>query len=209
MAMSIPLSVGNLPTQMTTLIKPALWLVPLALASVLVIDIIEDLEVFSSANTVKPAQHSKNTHKVTMNAGQIANLHIFGKFGDSAPERQESQNLPQTRLQLDLKGAFTNTQADLASALIATKGKPSKRYFINDTLPGGAKLHAVNTDSVTLDRGGNLEILRFPKAKSGPVRVSARRRGAPIRTKINGPVHGNHSPASRNTPGARHNNRVR
>lgn len=177
MAISIPYSTGNSSASVTTLIKLALWLIPLALACLLALTLYNDFSALSSQAQTKASNTPKAAKpRTSMGAPQLASLHLFGQLGAASTENTGNRPLPQTRLQLVLKGAFTNTDASQASALIAaSKGKTSKRYKVNETLPGGAKLHSVATDSVTLDRGGNLEVLRFPKAKSsGTMRVSAR-----------------------------------
>lgn len=98
----------------------------------------------------------------------LSELHLFGNPG-SQPVAKAQQNIPDTRLQLELKGAFTSSNTASASALVAEKGKTAKRYYVNDSLPGGAVLTQVDSDHITLSRGGNLEVLRFPKPVSSGV----------------------------------------
>jgi general secretion pathway protein C len=82
------------------------------------------------------------------------------------------QDIPDTRLKLELKGAFSSSEASRASALVSEKGKTAKRYYVNESLPGGAVLTQVNSDYITLSRGGQLEVLRFPKPVSSDVTTS-------------------------------------
>lgn len=211
MALTIPFNAGTQPAQLNNFLKPALWLATISLACYSAATLYADSKILlNTQNTTATQKSQRNNTPTVMPASQIAALHLLGKLGESSTPTQPAKDLPQTRLQLELKGAFTNTQADQASALIAAKGKSSKRYFVSDSLPGGAKLHSVAADSVTLDRGGNLEILRFPKAKSsGSSRTSTRGRPTSSRSSNNGPVHGNTNPASRYSSGARHNSRMR
>ncbi len=174
---------------MTILIRLILWLIPLALACLLGLSVYNDISALSARSHSAPAQ-SINAAKngSTMNASLLSSFNLLGKLGESPTLVKINRNLPQTRLQFELKGAFTNTDTDEASALIAgSKGKPSKRYRVGDTLPGGAKLHSVSADSVTLDRGGNLEVLSFPKAKSiSSGRTSSRTSQSRARTTLRG-----------------------
>ncbi len=189
MATSLPFSAGGSSAQMTILIRLTLWLIPLALACLLGLSVYSDISALSAPSQSAPTQNI-NTSKngPTMNASLLASFNLLGKLGEAPAPAKINRDLPQTRLQFELKGAFTNTDTDEASALIAgSKGKPSKRYRVGDTLPGGAKLHSVSADSVTLDRGGNLEVLSFPKAKSiSSGRTSSRNSQSRSRTTLRG-----------------------
>ncbi len=68
---------------------------------------------------------------------------------------------PETRLRLELKGAFSHTLAEQSRALIAEKGKSAKYYRVGDVLPGGAALDQVAAEHVVLNRNGSLETLSF------------------------------------------------
>ena len=97
----------------------------------------------------------------------LTSLNIFGKKSivEQSAAKPQPQELPKTRLKLILKGAFTSTENQKARALIAEsrRGK-GKLYYIDDRLPGGAVLHEVFEESVTLERGGRLETLDFPRS---------------------------------------------
>lgn len=75
---------------------------------------------------------------------------------------QAPRELPQTRLELVLKGTFTHDNEQKASALIALPGKPEKRYKIGEGLPGGAKLITVNRGEIVLRRNDRDELLTLP-----------------------------------------------
>ena len=189
MAISIPFGAGGPSAQITTLIRLTLWLIPLALACLLGLSVYNDFSSLSAPPQSKPLQNTNvPKNDSMMNASLLASFNLLGKLGETAALPNKNRNLPQTRLQLELKGAFTNTDAGEASALIAgSKGKASKRYRVGDSLPGGAKLHSVSADSVTLDRGGNLEVLSFPKAKSlSSGRTSSRTSQSRSRTTLRG-----------------------
>ncbi len=135
------------------------------------------LEVYRDVTSLKSSSAASVPHKTSSSAKaanptvNLAELHLFGNPG-SQPIAKAQQNIPDTRLQLELKGAFTNSNKASASALVAEKGKTAKRYYVNDSLPGGAVLTQVDSDHITLSRGGNLEVLRFPKPVSSGVESS-------------------------------------
>lgn len=94
----------------------------------------------------------------------ILNANLMGKkkkIQDIIPD-----DLPETRLKLSLVGTFTDSLEGEASALISEEGKPSDRYFVGDTIPGGATLSAVRKSSVTLEREGKYEVLYYPHHKT-------------------------------------------
>lgn len=209
MAITLPFSAGSSSAQMNTFIKLALWLAIAAIAANLLITLYYDYSTYTSSTPVEPTKNAQTPNsRPPMVAGEIASLNLLGVLG-AATTSNTSRELPQTRLQLELVGAFTNTESSKASALIASKGSSSKRYFVTETLPGGAKLHSVAADSVTLDRGGNLEVLRFPKStSSGSITVS-RSSSARSNTTRNSSVYGNGTPRSRYGTGSRNNSRMR
>ncbi len=107
----------------------------------------------------------------------IANTHLFGEADPAeviAPEPQEShENLPETRLNLSLKGTIASQDENTSIAIIADNRNEEKVYVIKDTVAPGATLHAIYADRVVLNRGGTLEVLKLPKefpAGAAPVR---------------------------------------
>jgi len=128
---------------------------------------------------VETAAVAEGTAEAGVQAQQATGTDIRGLaalevFGTVAPVQQAvkavaTKDLPKTRLKLVLKAAFTvseeSSENRKASALIGeSKRAAAKRYYIGDRLPGGARLHAVYPDSVTLERAGKLESLEFPRA---------------------------------------------
>lgn len=103
------------------------------------------------------------TREGGMGLEQIAGLHLFGnpaeKVVDVAPVATE---LPKTDLKLVLAGAITDSDPGKASALIDAE-RVTRRYYVGDSIPGGAVLHEVRPDSVVLKRDNRFEILAFPK----------------------------------------------
>lgn len=90
---------------------------------------------------------------------KLADLHLFGQNMSD----QDINSLPQTSLQLELKGIYSSSSPELGSAIIAAPGEPAQVYLVGDTLPGGAVLLDVYEDRVILRRAGQLEVLRLPQ----------------------------------------------
>lgn len=94
----------------------------------------------------------------------IVNAHLFGE-ADKSPEPVASDAIdaPDTRLNLTLRAAVSDSQDESAHAIIADGSGIEKVFFIKDPVPGGATLHQVLLDRVILNRGGVLEALRLPR----------------------------------------------
>jgi type II secretory pathway component PulC len=97
-----------------------------------------------------------------MGLEQIAALHLFGNPADKIAAAPVVTDLPKTDLKLVLMGAITDSNSQKASALIDAD-RQTRRYFIGDSIPGGAVLHEVLSDSVVLKRDNRYETLAFPK----------------------------------------------
>lgn len=111
----------------------------------------------SSALTVTPADAGKN----------IAAWHLFGR-ADLVAVAPKQEVVPDTTLQLELRGIFSSSDPALARAIIAEPSREEKPYATGATdIPGGATLKEIRDDHVVLSRGGRLETLRLPKDKLG------------------------------------------
>ncbi|MGI9307803.1 MAG: type II secretion system protein GspC [Gammaproteobacteria bacterium] len=97
----------------------------------------------------------------------IVNAHVFGESTGEAPPPKAVIDAPETRLNLKLRGAIAAEDESVAHAIIAEGNGKETVYFLQDAVPGGAKLHEVQADRVILNRGGVLEALRLPKETSG------------------------------------------
>jgi len=98
----------------------------------------------------------------------IVDAHIFGESttNDALPV-MAAENAPETRLNLKLHGAVMSTDPTEAHAIISESGKGSEVYFVGDAIPGGAKLHEIQSRLVILNRGGVLETLKLPELAKG------------------------------------------
>jgi general secretion pathway protein C len=94
----------------------------------------------------------------------ITNAHLFGSATETAePILQETEDAPDTRLNLKLRATIAANDNQIAHAIIADGSGKESVYFVGDAIPGGAKLHRVEVERVILNRGGVMEALRLPK----------------------------------------------
>ena len=77
-------------------------------------------------------------------------------------------NIPITQLNLVLSGVLSSSLNDHASALVAERGKPAERFYVGQSLPGGAEVYSVEVDHIILRRNGQMEKLTYPDADGRP-----------------------------------------
>jgi len=94
----------------------------------------------------------------------ITDAHLFGSTTEEAVAVVvETEDAPDTRLNLKLRAAVAADDEQIAHAIIADGSGNEKVYFLKNSIPGGATLHRVHIDRVILNRGGVLETLRLPR----------------------------------------------
>jgi len=109
---------------------------------------------------------------------EIIAMNLFGATSSEIQAVSNHQDIPETNLKLILKGAFSHSSPEQASALIATdKSKRAELYFIDAELPGNATLKEVHPNYVVLNRAGRLEKLLFFRSQGliDPVRNNVHR----------------------------------
>lgn len=95
-----------------------------------------------------------------LDLGTLVGAHLFGE-ATVAPSGDAS-NAPQTSMALVLAGVIANTDPNTGIAILGETAATAKVVMVGDTVPGGAKLHAVYADRVVLERAGALESLLLP-----------------------------------------------
>jgi general secretion pathway protein C len=99
---------------------------------------------------------------------RIARANLFGR-ADAPPAQQSDIDAPQTQMNLRLAGTIASDDPSKGYAIIGESGGAAKFYTTGATLPGGVRLHAVYSDKVILDRGGQLEALLLPRLNPNPI----------------------------------------
>jgi general secretion pathway protein C len=98
----------------------------------------------------------------------IAEWHLFGVKPQEARRDIPLESMPETTLNLVLRGVFASTRpGENSGAIIGAPNGSDTFYSVNARLPGGATLKEVYSDRVVLERSGRLETLRLPKETLG------------------------------------------
>jgi general secretion pathway protein C len=99
----------------------------------------------------------------------IVNAHLFGTAAGSGAD-----NAPNTTMPLILAGVIADKDPNKGQAIIGASAASGKLYAVGAMIPGGARLHAIFTDRVLIERNGALETLPLPRnAPSGAARSVA------------------------------------
>ena len=113
--------------------------------------------------TLDITRNTPNQSTSLIDSNGIGERHFFG-IANAKPEIIIDE-LPETKLELILRGAFTAQQESNAGAIIEDDQKKSQHYAIGDTLPGNAILKSVHENKVVLTRNGIFETLYFPEVQ--------------------------------------------
>lgn len=87
----------------------------------------------------------------------IKNANFFGS------RVVDSESLPPSLLNLQVKAIFLHEPAHLSSAIILLNDGKEKLYKVGDSLAGEAVITQITADSVVISRGGRLERLVIPQ----------------------------------------------
>jgi type II secretion system protein C len=95
---------------------------------------------------------------------EISDWHLFGQADVALAS--PSGAVPETQLQLKLQGVLTTSEHyHNAHAIIETSKQIQKTYKINDELPGGATLKAIENDKIIILRNNRQESLSLERQK--------------------------------------------
>ena len=95
---------------------------------------------------------------------ELYTLHLMGRYEDPEPETPPSfEDIPETQLELSLKGVFSSKTGGLAAALIQVDQQRPKYYTLGSDISEGIQLVAVGRDGVTLKTEEGYEKLLFKK----------------------------------------------
>jgi type II secretory pathway component PulC len=126
--------------------------------------------LFDPEITLGSPQKTKSHNSV--NTALISGRHFFGE-AKQAPELMVN-DLPETKLELTLRGAFAANNNEHAGAIILDDRQIANHYVIGDELPGDAILKGIYPDRVVLARGGVFETLYFPQDESSKAGINTR-----------------------------------
>ena len=107
----------------------------------------------------QPAAAAPAAHR-SLNVAAIVSSHLFGT-APAAPV--DAADAPQTRVALVLTGIIAGKDPSTGFAIVGETANAAKVHAVGDRLPGGVKLHSVESDRVLLERDGALESLMLPR----------------------------------------------
>ncbi len=110
---------------------------------------------------------SSTNYASPQNQNQAAQIISFNIFGDAGQANQEivqtpiTENVPETRLNLKLRGIYASTDVKSSNAIIENARGQQDLYFIDDKIPGERNLTLVKVlkDKIILNRNGKYETL--------------------------------------------------
>jgi general secretion pathway protein C len=141
----------------------ATWLLALALG-VQAAMILTDLAGAGRAPSPGAIVAASRAPRPTVDIAAITGTHLFGEAPLAA---SNGANAPQTNMPLVLTGVIAANNPNDGLAILGPSAAATKVYAVGDDIPGGARLHAVLSDHVLLERNGGLEALALPHQISG------------------------------------------
>ena len=148
---------------------------------------------FDQQDTLSPQQRpsAQRVKRDQPLAQKIGGFNLFGKF---EPKKVEAtpvtpKVVPETKLNLKLRGVFASPDKNQARAIIADARGDEDSYRIGGELPGGAILNEIYADRVILEHNGRLETLKLPvdeEGGSGVGRQISRQSSAPSPSQAGG-----------------------
>jgi general secretion pathway protein C len=144
--------------------RVATWLLALALG-VQAAMIVTNLAGADRAPSPAAMAAASRAQRTPMDIAAITNTHLFGVAPAAAAGN--GANAPQTNMPLVLTGVIAANDPRDGLAILGPSVAATKVYAVGDDIAGGARLHAVYSDHVLLDRGGMIEALALPRQLAG------------------------------------------
>ena len=120
----------------------------------------------SSPTSIKHSQNSNNS-QFQQQLIQLNNAHLFG-HPNTPVIKKSTKDVPETTLNLILRGILATKPMNLASVIIATSKRGKELiYGVGDTVPGNATIEEIYATHIILMRNGRLETLKLPEKSVG------------------------------------------
>ncbi len=136
-------------------------------AAAIVLDLIPEPQPPLAPAASAGAGASRDASRRLVDVQAIVNAHLFGVADPNAPVAGDPADAPETRLSLVLAGTIAASDPKQGFGILGESAANAKLYSVGDSIPGGARLHAVYGDRVILERGGQLEALLLPREYKG------------------------------------------
>jgi general secretion pathway protein C len=159
--------------------RVATWLLALALG-VQGAMIVTDIAGGGTAPAPGMITAASRAQRTSVDVAAITNTHLFGVAPTPAVG---NANAPQTSMPLVLTGVIAANDPRDGLAILGPSAASTQVYAVGDNIPGGARLHAVYSEHVLLERDGSIESLALPRQLAGsapPPSLSAAPTEAPL-----------------------------
>lgn len=153
---------GRAQTWRDLIEQPERWAVGVCAVVALVLIGIEAGNLALALRNPAPTFSVANNSAKEDYVGRVNSANLFGV----APPAINDQSLPQTQMQLTLRGVFTADDPAFASAIIETEDGKMQIVKTGGGLGADASLKQVYANRVVIARNGVLENLYFPTANA-------------------------------------------
>lgn len=119
---------------------------------------VENLSEQSMSPAPETVQSRQSSASESRDAVNLASLDLFGR---AAEDSTQVVDAPETRLNLELQGVFTEEGRKNSTAIVAEGNKTGELYHLGDRLPGNATLEEVFDNYILIKRGNKMEKLMF------------------------------------------------
>ena len=142
-------------------------------AAVIVRDLIPEQAPPAVAANADSAAAGTSTSSRMVDVQSVIAAHLFGTANLAEQISGDPSDAPETRLSLVLAGTIAANDPKAGFGIIGESAATAKLFSVGESVPGGARLHAVYGDRVILERGGQLEALLLPRDYKGGTPASA------------------------------------
>ena len=158
---------GSIASRLPSIVT---WVLVVAIgvqAAVIVRDLIPSQPPAVVAASAPSSGPGAGISRSAVDVQSIINAHLFGVANPAEQVAGDPSDAPETQLSLVLAGTITASDPKIGFGIIGESAAAAKLYSVGDSVPGGARLHAVYGDRVILERGGRLEALFLPREYKG------------------------------------------
>ncbi|HWL61320.1 MAG TPA: type II secretion system protein GspC [Steroidobacteraceae bacterium] len=148
---------GELASQMLARLPDAVAYLLVLLIALRAALFVADLAGPASDDELPPSPVAAPVRNV-VDVPSILRANLFGQSPAAG-----GGGVPTTSLSLVLTGVVAAPDEKKGLAMIGTANNNIELKAVGDSLPGGARLHAVHVDRVLIDRGGSIEALPLPE----------------------------------------------
>jgi len=115
-----------------------------------------------------------------INTQAIADAHLFGLPAPVTANVSDPNNLPQSQMNLVLAGTIAFADPQAGYAFIGDNAANAKFYKVGGMINGAARLHAVYSDRIIIERGGALETVVLPRGPGSATQPPSMTNSNPI-----------------------------